>query len=177
MLRRLTPDGVGHSGFRHQVAFVGGVDEDLRPIDLTAPYAKLSDMCVVFPYPIEKFFVSDLHTCLLQHFEEKLLGNPGLPSTGTTLRPPALTPFDGLFKKLFTKATQCLAVEMVSFITIQSARAQPAHMSGLLQKHDRSSFPCCGNCGCDSAWRTAVYTDIIFFNLTDTANTRYRQQA
>ena len=174
LLRRLAPDGVGHSGLRHQVAFVGGVDEDLRPVDLTALHTKLSDSGTVFPYLIEQLLVSHLHTGFLQHFEENLLGDSGLPSAAIALRPPAVTSFDGLFKKLFTKATQCLAIQVVALIAVQAARGQPAHVSGLLQEHDRSSFPRCGDCGCDSARRTAVHTDVVFFNRPDTACTQYR---
>ena len=47
----------------------------------------------------------DLHTGLLQHFEENPLGDSGLPSAAIALRPPALTSFYGLFNKLLTKAS------------------------------------------------------------------------
>ncbi len=80
-LRRFAADRVADPGGRHQIAFVGGVDEHPSPVGLAVERRDRADAAVFFLHatrPIEAGLADDGHVGLGDHRVEDVFGGVGL---------------------------------------------------------------------------------------------------
>ena len=133
--------GVGNARRRHQITFIGGIDENLCLIAGSSAHPQLRDADACLLHLLEKLFVAHWHVRLLQHLEKYLLGDVRMPDAGTFRVFGSGSAPPGCFdRELVTQTTKGRAVHVLAFVSVQAAGTQPANMPGLLQKHHRGTF-------------------------------------